>query len=439
MLAAAGAAALCGLGCAEKKAEPPTRPVPVVVTPAQTVVAPEYLEEIGYCVALEQVTLIPQVGGQIVEIHFADGQEVKAGDSMFTIDPRPYQAALDQAAGKLAQDQATLALNRAKLDRSKGLVPGDFVSPQDFESLQTDVSTYEAMVAQDSAAVETARINLEYCSIRTPIQGKAGLRQVDLGNVVTANSSKLVTIQRMDPLFVDFTVTESELQSVLEAYRKSGDTRVEATYTAADGGKVRRSGELYFIDNQVDMSTGTVRLRCAIGNQDRLYWPGQFVQIRLILAMNPDAILVPNGCIELSQSGPYVFVVGNDNKAKQQTVKTGQRQGEFIVVKEGLKSGDRVVLTGQLLLQDGKEVTIKSESAPKLPDLAPAPLGPTDAPFSPALINRGDWIPGTPGTRAGMPEDRSPDLNGGDRLQPDSIRLPPTQYRPPDEPPPVVP
>ncbi|MDR2462487.1 MAG: efflux RND transporter periplasmic adaptor subunit [Verrucomicrobiales bacterium] len=344
-------------GCAKKEQAPPQRP-PVLVTTAQAVArkVPLYLEEIGTCQALQSVLIMPQVSGAVTKIHFTDGQEVRAGEPLFTIDPRPYQAAREQAAARLASDRAMLAYNQEQLKRNESLVAGNYISAQDLENLKTTVEVNRATVKADEAALETAEINLGYCHITAPIDGKMGAHQVDIGNVVNAYSGKtLVSIQRMDPMYVDFIVAEADLPRVREYFQK-GTLRVQVYFP--DDESKSRYGELYFLDNMIRAGTGTVMLRAIMPNEDRLFWAGQFVKVKLVLADIPDAVLIPADAVQVGHNGAYVFVVNPDQTVDLRMVTEGQRQGGWLVIEKGVSAGETVVLDGQLMLSPGAKIRV---------------------------------------------------------------------------------
>ena len=354
--------ALVFAGC-EKKApaavERPPAPVSVVAAVAQDV--PIYLDEIGRSVAREVVSVQPQVSGRITKIHFADGADVKTGDALFTIDPRPYQAQLDAAEANLAQAKAALDLAKIQFARVESVADKRAISRQDYDARKNAVEVAEAQVKQNQAAVETARLNLEYCTIRSPIDGRAGQRLVDLGNVVTANSGSLLIIQRLDPIYADFTVTENNLTAVQRNMAR-GTLRVEVRLP--DEPDKPRDGKLTFLDNSVQDATGTVKLRATIPNGDRRFWPGRFVKVRLVLSTLQGAVLVPAAASQTSAKGPFVYVVKEDSTAELRPVTLGQRQGDLVVIDQGLKPGERVVMNGQLGVTPGGKVRIEEPRAP---------------------------------------------------------------------------
>jgi membrane fusion protein, multidrug efflux system len=342
-----------------KAGQPPPRPVLVTKVIAKDV--PLYLDEIGSCAAYETVQVQAQASGQIIARHFQDGSDVKQGDLLFSIDPKPYQAALEQAQGQLAQTQAQLALDQITLKRQRDLRARNVISQQDLDVAQATVNSDEAKVKSAEGAVAAAQVNLDYCSIRSPINGRAGLRLVDVGNVVTGNSSGtgavLLTIQGLDPIYTDFTVAENDLPLVR---RYLGGPNIKVQTDLPDGSIPPRIGDLYFIDNAVQPGSGTVKARAVTPNPDRALWPSEFVRVRFILDLIKDAALVPSQAVQISQSGPFVFVVKPDNTVDQRPVKPGQREdGDLTVIESGVKPGETVVVTGQLALSPGAKVEPK--------------------------------------------------------------------------------
>jgi len=307
-------------------------------------------------VAREVVTVQPQVSGKITELHFADGADLKKGAELFTIDPRPFEAQLNAAQANLAQSKAALDFAKIQFARVQDLVESRAIARQDYDTRKNAVDVGEAQVKQNEAALESARLNLEYTSIRSPIDGRAGRRLVDIGNVVTANMTTLLTIERMDPIYADFTVTESDFSEV-QRNKAARKLRVEVRLPEETKPEI---GELTFLDNSVQSSTGTVMLRATVPNPARHLWPGQFVNVRLVLAMLPNAVLIPSAAPQDSAKGPFVYVVKQDATAELRPVKLGQRQGDLVVVQQGLQPGERVVLNGQLGVMPGGKVRVVS-------------------------------------------------------------------------------
>jgi membrane fusion protein, multidrug efflux system len=345
-------------GCDKKASAPLERPpAPVTVAAATTEDVPFYIDAVGRIVAREVVSVQPQVSGRVVKIQFADGADVKAGEVLFSIDARPFQAQLSQAEANLAEAQAALNLAKTNFARVENITDPRAVSRQDHDTKKNAVDIADAQVGQNRAAVERARLDLEYCTIRAPIDGRAGHRLVDVGNIVSANNRALLVIQRLDPIYADFTVTEHDLSAVQRNMARR-TLRVEVSLPD-DTGEPRR-GNLTFLDNAVQEGSGTVKLRATIPNADRRFWPGRFVKVRLVLDSRPQAVLVPASAPQMSATGSFVYVVKQDSTAELRQVKLGQRQGDFVVVDEGLKSGERVVVRGQLGVTPGGKVRIPS-------------------------------------------------------------------------------
>lgn len=331
------------------KPTPPAPIRPVLVAKVVQKDVPRYLDEIGTCAAYETVQVQAQVSGQIMDRHFQDGADVKKGDLLFTIDPRPYQAALDQAKAQAALDQVTLK-RQADL-RAKNVTSG-----QDWDTAQANAQKSEA-------AVEAAQVNVDYCYIKSPINGRIGLRNVDVGNLVGPSTPPLVTIQGLDPIYTDFTVSETDLAFVRKYL---GGPNVKVETRDPDGKIPPRLGDLYFIDNAVQAGSGTVKARAVTPNPDRALWPMEFVRVRFILDQLPEAKLVPSQAVQISQSGPFVFVVKADNTVDLRKVKPGQRQDrDMTVVESGLQPDETVVVTGQLALAPGTKVDPKPYNAPQ--------------------------------------------------------------------------
>ena len=357
-----GLAALAFAGCRHEA--PPAferPPAPVAVAAAVTRDVPVYLDEVGRVAAREVVSVEPQVSGRITRIHFSDGAHLRKGDLLFTIDPRPFQAQLDAAEATLAQAKAALDLARIQYVRASTLIETKAISQEEYDLKKNAVDVAAAQVEQGEAAVQTARINLDYCFIRSPIDGRAGQRLVDSGNVVTANRGELLTIQRLDPVYADFTVPENDLTAVQRNMAR-GSLQVEMQLPDEPGEP--RVGTLTFLDNAVQDGTGTVKLRATIPNNDHRFWPGRFVKIRLVLDTLQQAVLVPAAAPQASAQGPFVYVVKQDSTAEQRTVTPGQRQGDLVVIREGVQPGERIVVNGQLGVTPGGKVRIEGGERP---------------------------------------------------------------------------
>ncbi len=343
-------------GCSKPVVPPPARPpAPVSVTEAVVRSVPVYLDEVGRCVARESVSVTPQVSGRVTELHFTDGAELKKGDLLFTIDPRPFEAQVHAAQANVAQARAALELAKSQFARVADLLDSRAIARQDYDTRKNTVAVDEAQVQQAEAALETARLNLEYTAIRSPIDGRAGKRLVDVGNIVNANTTALLSIQRLDPIYADFTVPENDMDAVQRGMSR-GTLRVEVRVPGEENRPL--SGTLTFADNTVQDATGTLTLRATVPNASRLLWPGRFVQVRLVLSTTPNAVLVPAGAPSNSAKGPFVYIIKEDSTAESRLVQLGQRQGDLVVIEKGLSGGERVVVNGQLGVAPGAKVRI---------------------------------------------------------------------------------
>ena len=362
----------CNRGQAQAQGAPQMPPPRVTVSDAVSQEVPVYLDEIGKGTALESVTITPQVAGIITERHFDDGSDLKKGQILFIIDKRPYKAALDSAKAQLSQAKAAQAFARLELDRYTAVANTRAISKSDFDTKQNAMDVANAQLEAAEAAVETAQVNLDYCTICSPIDGRAGARLVDVGNVVKANEGSLLLIQHLDPIYADFTITERDLPEVQKQMARG--TLKTLVRLPSDGEVDARSGNLIFLDNAVQDGSGTVKLRAEVPNPDHHFWPGQFVNVRLVLAVKP-SVLVPTVATQVSQQGLFVFKVVPDEKSPtkcavmQQPVTLGQRHGDLVVIDSGLSVGDKVVTTGQMMLQPGSPVMVANPSgAPQSPN-----------------------------------------------------------------------
>jgi len=358
--------AALGCGRGSVQAAPPAMPpalVTVVKASAQDV--PQYLDEIGKNAAFESVTVTPQVGGRVVERHFRDGDQFHKGQLLFVIDPRPFKAEVDSAQASLAQAKAALDYDLIQFARYGEVVGTRAVSKSDYDTKKNAVDVDWAKVDAAQASLTTAKLNLEYCYIHSPIEGRAGARLVDVGNVVQANSTPLLSIQRIDPIYASFTVTERDLPQVQQGL--SGGTLKAAVRLPSDPEAAARGGRVEFLDNSVQSGSGTVTLRATVRNSDHHFWPGQFVNVRLVLATEKAAVLIPSQATQISQQGPFVYVLRSDDTAEPRPVKLGQRQGDQVVVMEGVSANERVVLTGQMLVRPGSKVRVDNGLPPAPP------------------------------------------------------------------------
>jgi membrane fusion protein, multidrug efflux system len=343
-------------GCSEKPAIVATSPPKnVLVTEVKAMDVPVQMHEFGRTSSPENVNVQPQVSGRIMEVHFVEGQEVKKGDLLFVIDPRPFQASLEQAQGQLKADQAQLELNRRNLQRAEQTGQGRFVSAQEVDTDRAQVQIYEGAIIRDQAAIDQANLNLEYCYVRSPIDGRTGRRLVDAGNFVTTGGAILVNIQRQDPVYVDFTTSENELARVRQNMAEGNRLTVGAVVPSKPD--VVKAGTLSFLDNSVSTQSGTAMLRATIPNPDRFLWPGQYVDVTLTLTILKHAPVVPSQTVQIGGKGTYLFTVGQDNTVEQRLVTQGVRYRDLVVVSQGVKPGETVVVEGQLALANGMKVS----------------------------------------------------------------------------------
>ena len=350
-------AAGCGNKDAAVQAAKPIAAAPVRVATVASRTMPVELQAIGNVEAISTVSIKAQISGQLMRVHFKEGDFVKKGQLLFTIDRAPFEAALRQAEGTLAKDEAQSLNTKLDAERYQGLGKQGVVSKQQVDAAGAAANAMAATVAADKAAVETAKINLEYTSIYSPINGRTGSVGVKEGNLVKANDVPiLVTINQIEPIYVSFSIPEQQLAE-LKQYSNSKSLKVNA---APQGSTQHFQGKLTFIDNSVDLTTGTIKLKATFDNAAHVLWPGQFADVNLTLKSQPNAIVVPTAALQTSQTGTYVYVVDQDLTAKQQPVKVGWNVGEETVIASGLQPGQRVVTDGQLRLTPGAKVDIKS-------------------------------------------------------------------------------
>jgi multidrug efflux system membrane fusion protein len=356
LVAAATARALVKSGA---KGGPRAETVPVSATAVVQQSVPLTTKAIGNVEAFSTVAIRALVAGELQQIHFKQGQEVKKGDLLFTIDPRPLQAAFDQAVGTLAKDRSTLANARALAARYKKLFEEGIASKEDLDQYSTSADTQAGLVAADEAALENAKVQLSYATIRSPISGMTGNLLVYEGNLVKANDlTPLVTITQATPIYVTFAVPEGELAKVNRA-RAAGPVRVDAALPSDETHPV--AGVLSFVDNAVDATTGTIRLKATFENSERRLWPGQFVKVTVTTGVEANALVVPSQAVQTGQDGPYVYVVKDDLTVEPRPVKPGPSAEGVVVIAKGLAAGERVVTDGQLRLFPGAKVELKTK------------------------------------------------------------------------------
>lgn len=342
-------------------------PVPVTVVAAVTRDVPVFLSALGTVQAFNTVTVNAQVNGQLKSLHFAEGEEVKQGDLVAEIDPRTFQAALDQALARKRQDAAQLTASQSTLARYEELMKKNFVSAQDLENQRQTVRQQQALVAADDAAVSSAQTQLGFTRISAPITGVAGIRQVDVGNLVSANGTGIVTLTQIHPINIVFALPEQNLESVRTAQAGEGAGAEVVAFDRSDAHEIAQ-GVLKVVDNQIDTATGTFKVKAQFTNADGKLWPGQFVNVRVKVRTVENGIVVPATAVQRGPEGSYVYALQADDTVQMKTVVPGGDAGnDTVLVSSGLASGERVVTEGQFRLKPGSKVT------PLAPGQAPTP------------------------------------------------------------------
>jgi multidrug efflux system membrane fusion protein len=331
------------------------RPVPVQVATVEKSDFPIYLSGLGTVQGFNTVVVRTRVDGQIDQIAFKEGQLVKKGDLIAHIDPRPFQAALDQAKAKKTQDEANLA--NANLDLQRYTKLGEFATKQQTDTQRSTVQQLTAQIAADDAAISNAQTQLDYTSIRAPIAGVTGFRQVDQGNIVNASTQTgIVTIAQIEPIAVIFTAPEGQLPQIKDALAAEPPKTIALS---TDGKRVLSQGTLTLINNQVDTTSGTIRLKAVFENKDHALWPGQSVSTRLLVSTLTDAVVAPDDAVKHGTDGLYAYSVNQDKKAELRKIKAGISIDGKTVIEDGLKPGERVIVAGQYRVQPGSVVTTK--------------------------------------------------------------------------------
>ncbi len=361
MLALGLTLAICAAlaGCSSQpaknaKAGGPPPAVPVGVATVKQGDFNVYLTGLGSVQAFNTVSLKTRIDGQIMKVNFREGQDVKIGEELIVIDDRPYKVALQQAEANLQKDQAQLDNAKAQYERNKVLYEQGVIAKQDLDTMQASFGTYEGTIAADKAAIDNAKLNLTYCYIKSPIDGRVGLRQVDPGNYVTAaGNTPMLVITQLHPIAVVFTLPEDQLQEVAQ-HMRLGALEVDA-YSRDDQTKLG-TGKLLTIDNQIDQTTGTAKLKGVFDNQDNSLWPNQFVNVHLLLQTRKDAVTAPASAILRGPDGSFSYVVDANNTVQMRPVQVALTQGSTVVIASGLQGGDKVVTDGQEKLQAGSRV-----------------------------------------------------------------------------------
>jgi membrane fusion protein, multidrug efflux system len=335
-----------------------SQPVPVQAVAVERHPMPIYLTALGTVTPYYSVTVKARVNGQLDKVNFTEGQQVKEGQTIMVVDPKPFKAALDQAKGTLAHDVALLMNAQAEYTRYKALYEAGVVSKEQLDLDLSNQGQYEGQIAADKAAIETAQLQLDWCSIQSPINGKIGLRLVDPGNIVTANTTNLVIVNQFEPIAVYFTLPENQLPQVLGKLR--GETRIVAE--AFDRGDTTRvaTGQLLTTDNQIDTTTGTAKLKAVFDNKDEHLFPNQFVNIHLVLEQRSNALIVPSAAIQTGTQGAFVWVVQQDNTVKMEPVKVALAEGQVTILEAGATVGQRVVVDGADRLRQDAPVIVSA-------------------------------------------------------------------------------
>jgi membrane fusion protein, multidrug efflux system len=356
LIVGALAGSLLLIGCTGKKPGPPPA-VPVLAAAIEMKAVPILINAVGTVEPIESVAVRAQVGGAVTRVGFVEGQDVKAGQLLFQIDPRPYQAALDQAKAQLARDKAQAANAQTQARRYADLAAKDYVTQEQNDAAKTQADALGSVVSADEAAVEEARLNFSYSSVTAPIAGRAGAVLVKLGNVVKANDATLAVINQIDPIRVTFAIPSDRLPEV-QQYRAKGDLPV-SVWPTRDKKSDPVLGKLTFVDNAVDNTTGTVTLKAEFANPRGLLWPGQFVDVNLTLAVQHDAVVVPQTAVITGQEGTFVFVIKGDGTVEKRPVKLDRTVDGEAVVQGDLPAGQQVVTDGQMRLVPGSKVELK--------------------------------------------------------------------------------
>lgn len=369
LLGLAAAFALVGLGACGGSGAAPDIAAPVRLASVEKGSIPAEVTGIGNVTPITSVAVKSRVDGQIVLVPVREGSDVKRGDLLFKIDPRPFAVQLDIATANLARDQALLEKAEDLLKRSDDLIAKGYISANQYSDARGDARAASAGVVADKAAVANARLNLEFTELRSPIDGRVGRVALQRGNLVKANdTAALLTVNQLDPIYVDFSVPERYLNDLRPA-AQSGHVQVSLSVDGAGGAPVERAGPLTFVDNQVDQPTGTIRLRATLANADSVVWPGQFVRVRINLPTAAPALWVPASAIGQSSEGPYVFVVGAGMRAELRQINVERTEGDRAVLSGRIGVGERVVIDGQSRVIPGGAVSLVAEAGD------PAPAG----------------------------------------------------------------
>jgi multidrug efflux system membrane fusion protein len=349
-------------GVPRAAAQTPGQAIPVTAGTVAVEDVPVFLHGIGTVQAYNTVAIKSRVDGQIVKINFKEGEEVKVGDPLFQIDPRPYQAALETAQAAKEKDEAQLAGAQLDLDRYQKLLGPGWQTKQSYDQQKATVEQFQAAIKGDAAQIANAKLNLGYADIRSPIDGRLGAKLVDVGNLVHANdNTPLVMIAELKPIFVSFTLPQETLDDIQENHKKAA---LVVRASSGDGKKELAQGKLTLIDNMIDQATGTIHLKARFDNDDERLWPGEFVNLRLILSTRKGVATVPQQTVQVGPNGYYAYVIKPDNTVERRAVEVASMQDGLAVISKGLTPGEKVVVDGQYRLTEGARVNPTTAGPP---------------------------------------------------------------------------
>ncbi|GJM15624.1 MAG: hemolysin D [Thermodesulfobacteriota bacterium] len=364
--------------CGKSDKDSTTAELTVTVAEVKSETVPVYLDYVGTLQSIESVDINARVEGFLVERAFKDGADVKAGDLLFVIDPRPFKAALIAAEAQLAEDQAALAYAREQVTRYKPLVEKDYITRDAYDDYVTQLKEAQAVVEADRANVVQAELDLSYCTMFAPFDGRIGRRLVDVGNLVGASeATQLATIVQLDPIYIYFNVAERDIPEVL---KQQNSKPLTFSVILPDESKHPEDGTIDFVDNQVDVTTGTITLRGIVGNSSKTILPGQYVKVQLLLKQQPDTLVVPQKAVGDQQGNTFVYVVGDDNKVEFRNVTAGASYGEMRIIEKGVKVGEKVIVNGLQKVKPGSTVKTETQAqaeaeAKKKAQASPKPTG----------------------------------------------------------------
>lgn len=350
-------------GCAKKPEA--ARPMPHVQTaPVVQKDTPIWLDTVGNVLANLNVSVTPQVTGQVESVFVKEGQKVSAGDLLYIIDPRPYQAQVTQAQGTLVQDKANLAFQKQRYERYSKLIEDDYISKINLEEIESNVMQATGAVEKDEGLLAQAKINLDWCYIRSPIEGKISKYNIDVGNIVSpTNSSSLTTIRQISPIQVQFTYTQREFEEIQRHFGTKKPFEFEVSLLEGEG-RFGIKGQVYFYDNTINNNTGTILLKGRVPNADERLWPGEFVRVRMLLKEQKNAVLIPLEAVEKTQEGFFTFVV-KDSVAELRKIDLGRQVAGSYLVNKGVSPGDQVITIGQLNVRNGMKVVVDNQLDPE--------------------------------------------------------------------------